>query len=209
KILEGMKYSRSDARDFAAKIIQASQQLREEYVKELNQGDLVGWAIDGLYKGIGEKMPKDIKDRVAKVKTLKEEELNTLLTDVREKLGNREDLDKHKDIDIALQMMTRKLDPYTTYIDPETVERFRQDTEANFTGIGIQIRKDTNRDMLQVISPIKDSPAYKVGVKAGDVIIQIKREMDSKGKPLDPPEIISTKGLRLDEAVQKILGKAN
>src|SRR5262249_26276447 len=96
-----------------------------------------------------------------------------------------------------------------TYIDPETVERFRQDTEANFTGIGIQIRKDTNRDMLQVISPIKDSPAYKVGIKAGDVITQIKREMDSKGKPLDPPEVISTKGLRVEWAEKKTPGKAN
>jgi C-terminal peptidase prc len=209
KILDGMKYSRADALTFAAKIIQASQQLRDEYVKDLNQGDLIGWAIEGLYKGIGEKAPKDIKDRLAKAKELKEEDLTKLLADVRERLGNREDLDKHKDIDIALQMMTRKLDPYTTYIDPETVERFRQDTEANFTGIGIQIRKDTNRDMLQVISPIKDSPAYKVGIKAGDVITQIKREMDSKGKPLDPPEVISTKGLRLDEAVKKILGKEN
>ncbi|OAI42269.1 hypothetical protein AYO40_00045 [Planctomycetaceae bacterium SCGC AG-212-D15] len=207
KLLEGMKYSRTDALSFAAKIIQASQLLREEYVKDLNQGDLIASAVDGLYKGIGEKTPKDVKDRLAKAKEMKEEDLTKLLADVREKLGNREDLDKHKDIDIAVQMMTRKLDPYTTYIDPETVERFRQDTEANFTGIGIQIRKNTTRDMLEVISPIKGSPAYKAGLKAGDVITTITRDMDSKGKKLDPPEVISTKGLRIDEAVKKILGE--
>jgi C-terminal peptidase prc len=209
KLLDSMKYDRADALAFAAKIIQASQALREDYVKELNQGDLIGWAIDGIYKGIGEKMPKDIKERIAKIKDMKEEELTKLLADVRERLGNREDLDKHKDIDIALQMMTRRLDPYTTYIDPETLERFRQDTEANFTGIGIQIRKDTARDMLMVVTPIKDSPAYKAGIKAGDVITEIKREMDSKGKKIDPPEVTSTKGMRIDEAVKKILGQKN
>jgi C-terminal peptidase prc len=209
KLLEDMKYGRGDALAFAAKIIQASQQLREDYVKELNQGDLVGWAIEGLYRGIGEKMPKDVKERIAKAKEMKEEELTKLLADVRERLGNREDLDKHKDIDIALQMMTRRLDPYTTYIDPETLERFRQDTEANFTGIGIQIRKDTASDMLMVVTPIKDSPAYKAGVKAGDIITKIKREMDSKGKPIDPPEITSTKSMRTDDAVKKILGQKN
>jgi C-terminal peptidase prc len=207
KLLDSMKYSRADALAFAAKIIQASQSLKEEYVKDLNQGDLVGYAIDGLYKGIGEKMPKDVKDRVAKVKEMKEEDLTKLLADVREKLGSREDLDKHKDIDISLQMMTRKLDPYTTYVDPETLARFKQDTEARFTGIGVQIRKDNTRDMLQVISPIKDSPAYKAGLKAGDIITKITREMDSFGKKLEKPEVISTKGLRIDEAVKKILGE--
>jgi C-terminal peptidase prc len=207
KLLDGMKYSRSDALAFAAKIIQASDALREQYVKSLNQGDLVGYAIDGLYKAIGEKMPKDVKDRVSKAKKMPEDELTKLLADVRERLGNREDLDKHKDIDIALQMMTRKLDPYTTYIDPETVERFRQDTEANFTGIGVQIRKDTARDMLQVISPIKGSPAYKAGLKAGDIITTITREVDSKGNKLDTPEVIPTKGLPINQAVKKILGE--
>ncbi len=207
KILDGLKFSRDDALAFASKIVHATGTIQKEYVKETKQGDLVGWAVRGLFQAVEEKIPKDIKDRLEKVKELEEKELTILLADARERLGHREDLDKHKDIDVTLQQMLRHLDPYTTYVDPETLERFRQETDATFTGIGIQIRKDTDRDMLKVVTPIKDSPAYKAGIKTGDVVTQIKREMDSDGKKLDPPEIISTKGLPLSDAVKKILGK--
>lgn len=207
KVFEGLKYNRDEAADFAAKIIRATQRVREEYVKEMKQGELIGWAISGLYQAIDEKVPKETKERLDKVKDLTEKELTNLLADVREQLGRREDLDNHKDIDVTLQQMLRHLDPYTTYVDPETIERFKQETDATFTGIGVQIRKDTDRDMLKVVTPIKDSPAYKAGIKTGDVITQIKREMDSKGKKLETPEIISTKGLEMGEAVRKIKGE--
>src|SRR5262249_5881462 len=52
KILAGLKYSRDDAMQFAAKVIQATQQVREGYVKDLKQGELIGWAIRGLYQHI-------------------------------------------------------------------------------------------------------------------------------------------------------------
>jgi carboxyl-terminal processing protease len=63
--------------------------------------------------------------------------------------------------------------------------------------------------MLQVITPIKDSPAYKKGIQAGDLITTITRVVDDEGKKLLQPEVISTKGLSTNDAVKKILGKAN
>lgn len=207
RILAGLKYSRDDALAFAAKVIQATQQVREGYVKELKQGELVAWAVRGLYQHIEEALPQDVKQRLEKAKTLKEQELTVLLADIRERLGRREDLEGHKDVDQALQHMLSHLDPYTTYIDAETLDRFKQETEASFKGIGISIRKDADRDQIKVRTPIKDSPAYRAGVQAGDVITQIKREVDSEGNPLDPPEVIATKGLPIDEAVKKIKGR--
>ncbi|MGE3804672.1 MAG: caspase family protein, partial [Gemmataceae bacterium] len=136
KILESTKFNREDALAFAAKIIQATQQVKEDYVKELNQGEMVGWGIKGLYRRIDEPIPQDIKDRLDKIKKLNEKELTELLADVRQKLGKREDLDEHKDIDYTLQRMLSNLDPYTTYIDPATLQRFQQETDASFTGIG-------------------------------------------------------------------------
>lgn len=206
KILDGMKYKSSEARSYASKIMQAAQAIREDYIKDLNQGELVNWAIRGVYQRLDEEMPTDIKERVEKAKDLSESELTQLLADVRQRLGSREDLDNHKDIDFALQRMLGHLDPYTSYIDPETKKQFERDTRGRFTGIGIQIRKDASRDMLLVVTPIKDSPAYKAGLKAGDLITTITCFVDNKGKALDTPEVISTKGLPINDAVKKILG---
>jgi len=206
-IQDRLKYKRAAALEWAAKVIQATQILDAEYVKTLNQGELVAWAVRGLYNSIEEKIPDDIKERLEKAKDLREGELTILLADVRQRLGSRDDLDDHHDLDLALQRMTRHLDPYTTYIDPETLKRFQIETQAQFTGIGIQIRKDTARDMLTVVTPIKDSPAYKAGILAGDVITTIVREVDSEGQPLDKPEVTSTKGLALGDAVKMILGQ--
>ena len=207
-ILADLKIERSTATTFAAKVIHATQLIHNEYVKEIKQGDLVVSAIKGLYGRIEEKVPEDIKERMDKAKTMKEEELTNLLADARQQLGKREDLANHKDLDYALQRMMSPLDPYTTYIDPERLAQFKREMGSKFTGIGVQIRPDAARDRLTVVTPILGSPAYKAGMKAGDVITQIKREYDSQGKKLDKPEVISTKGLPIEEAVKKIVGKA-
>src|SRR5262245_46622955 len=103
--------------------------------------------------------------------------------------------------------MLHRLDPHTTYIDPETRKKFDQEIAGNFTGIGIQIRKDAATDQLLVVTPIKGSPAYKAGLQAGDLITKVVREVDSEGNALTPPQTIETKGLALDRAVKLILGQ--
>src|SRR5262249_6644154 len=105
-------------------------------------------------------------------------------------------------------LFTRHLDKYSYYVEAETVRKFKADTTGSYTGIGIQVRRDPARDLLMVVSPIKDSPAYQAGVKAGDLILEIRREIDSDGKALTAPEVIKGLGLQLDDAVKKIVGKA-
>src|SRR5262249_28816835 len=145
---------RTDALEFAEKVMEVTQLMRDNHVKEITQGDMVNWAIRGLYKRIDEKIPEEIETRLKKVGDLKESDLTVLLADVRQALGKREDLDKHKDLDVTLQRMLSHFDPYTTYIDPETKRKFDDETNGNFTGIGIQIRKDAGTDMLLVVTPI-------------------------------------------------------
>src|SRR5439155_25500145 len=79
---------------------------------------------------------------------------------------------------------------------------------GRYPGVGIQIRRDMARDGLLVVSPIKGSPAYRAGIKAGDLITEITRPVDKDGKVLDPPEVLSTKGMKTDDAVKNILGTA-
>jgi len=209
QIFVGMQLSKKECADFAAKVMAAVRMVQTEYVKEVNQGEMVGWAVRGLCRRLEErKVLADLTDRLSKVKDLKTAELMVLLSDVRERLGKREDLDNNKDVDIAVQQMLGHLDPYTNYIDLETREKMKQEMTGQFSGIGIQIRKDAATDYLLVVTPIMGSPAYKAGLKTGDIITTVTREVDSEGKPLAKPDVFSTKDLPLAEAVKRILGKA-
>lgn len=209
EILDSTKLSKAKADTFAKDIVKAIDVIRRSYVKDVNPGEMAAWAIKGLYRRIEEKIPENVQGTISDPKKLKEKDIVEVLSEARLHLGKREDLANGKDVDFTLQRMLSNLDPYTTYIDAETKANFDRDVQGNFTGIGVQIRKDANTDMLLVVTPIKNSPAYKAGMIAGDIISTIIREVDSNGKALLEKEVISTKGMALSDAVKKILGKPN
>lgn len=82
-------------------------------------------------------------------------------------------------------------DPHTIFLPPEDSKKFEEDVVGNFGGIGAEI--GVKDKILVVIAPLKDNPAEKVGLKAGDKILAI----DSK----------PTDGLDANEAVKKIRGE--
>jgi carboxyl-terminal processing protease len=103
--------------------------------------------------------------------------------------------------------MLHSLDNYSTYVDPETKEEFDRTTKQVFIGVGIQIQKDVGRDLVRVSTPLRGSPAYKAGIRAGDLIVKVTNTVDKEGKPLDKPEVTDTKGMTISDVVKKILGK--
>jgi C-terminal peptidase prc len=206
KLLDGTKLSRKAARDFARTVLDAIDIVKKNYVKDVSKGQLVDWAVRGLYRSLDEKVPEAIAKRLGEAKDMKTAELLALLADAREHLGKREDLDKHKDIDDALLRMLRHLDPYTTFYTPDELRHAETDVSGEFIGVGIQVRKDADTDQLQVITPIFGSPAFKAGVQAGDVITAITRLVDDTGKPLDKPQVVPTKGMTVNDAVSTIFG---
>ncbi len=206
-ILESTRLREVEAASYARMVLRAADVVREGYVKSVNQGQLVDWAITGLYKHLEEKMPSKIQERLSSAKTLAKADLLRLLADARQHLGKREDLANGKDVTLSLHPMLGKLDRHTDYIDPETLERERTVIQGHFSGIGVQIRKNNAKDMLQVVTPIFGSPAYKAKMYAGDIITTIIREVDSNGKALEKPEVIPTKGMTTEDAVKKILGQ--
>jgi C-terminal peptidase prc len=207
EILDSTRLREVEAASYARMVMRATDVVREGYVKSVNQGQLVDWAIRGLYKRLDEKLPTKIKDRLDNAKTLQKADLLRLLTDARQHLGKREDLAEGKDITLSLHPMLGKLDKHTDYIDPETLKRDEVHITGHFSGIGVQIKKNNTKDMLQVVTPIMGSPAYKAKMYANDIITTIVREVDSDGKPLAKPEVIPTKGLSTEDAVKKILGR--
>lgn len=91
----------------------------------------------------------------------------------------------------AIRGMMDTLDPHSNYLPPEVYREMKIDTEGRFDGIGVEV--SVKDGVLMVITPIEDSPAWKVGVKSGDKIVRINGE--------------STKGLSISEAIQKMKGK--
>jgi C-terminal peptidase prc len=207
KHIAAAKLDREDAEAFAEKVLRGAEAVKRGYVKELILGEMISGGIKGMYRALEEKVPADIQEKLLKAQDQRRGQLSDLLADAREHLGKREDLESNKDVDMALRTMMYNLDPYSTYFDKEQIRQMQSQMTGQYPGgIGVQIRRDMVRDGLLVVTPIKGSPAYQKGLKAGDLITEIIREVDSEGKKLDPPEVISTKGMKTDDAVKKILG---
>ncbi len=207
KILDSMKLDPEDATSYAVISLRGLSQVQKSYIKELNLGEMVSKGLKGLFLKADETIPDSIKEKMQMAKSLTREELKKLLETARLALGKREDLDKNADSESTIAGGMSGLDPYTNYIDKESLERTNGMVSGSFNGIGVQIRRELVKDALLVVTPIKGSPAYKAGIKAGDLIRTIIRPVDPEGTPLNPPEVISTKGMRTDDAVKLILGK--
>jgi carboxyl-terminal processing protease len=101
------------------------------------------------------------------------------------------DVDRRKLMEAAIRGVLGELDPYSNFISPDEIDRFKTSVESQFGGIGIQISLDGGE--LRVLSPIVGSPAYLAGMEAGDAIVEI----DGK----------STEGISLDDAVRRLKGE--
>lgn len=124
--------------------------------------------------------------------------MNDVLTRLKESYLKPENIDANKLMYGAAEGMTAALgDPYTAFFPPVQNSRTKEDLQGEFGGVGIQLGFIDKT--LAVMSPLKDSPAMKAGVKAGDLILKIKDE--KKNVTTD------TSKLSIDEAVNLIRGE--
>ena len=90
-------------------------------------------------------------------------------------------VDQSELIDDAINGALQSLDPYSAYMNPEFFNSMQTDTKGEFGGLGIEVGME--HGVVKVISPIDNSPASKVGVKAGDYIVKIN-DIQVQGKTL-------------------------
>ena len=101
-----------------------------------------------------------------------------------------EEVENEELIEGAISGMLRTLDPHSSYLDPDAYKELQVETKGSFGGIGIEI---TIRDgFLTVVSPLEGTPAYDLGIQAGDRILRVD------GEP--------TKEMTLMQAVKKMRG---
>ncbi|MFB3844957.1 MAG: S41 family peptidase [Candidatus Cloacimonadaceae bacterium] len=100
------------------------------------------------------------------------------------------DLDNEEIIKAAINGMLSSTDPHTTFFDADEFSEFTTQTEGEFGGLGIQI--DKKGDYITVVSPMEGTPAYKMGLAAGDRIVKV-----------DGISIVSA---TTDEAIKKMRG---
>lgn len=102
-----------------------------------------------------------------------------------------EDVETKKLVYGAINGMLSSLDPHSSFMPPDTYKEMKIDTKGAFGGLGIEISiKD---GVLTVISPIEDTPAFKAGIKAGDMILKIDDKF--------------TKDLNINDAVKRMRGQ--
>ncbi len=102
-----------------------------------------------------------------------------------------EPVDSKKLVYGSLRGMLSALDPYSTFFPPDEFKEFTTETKGEFGGLGIEITMENHK--LIIVAPIEDTPAWKAGLKPGDVIIEIN------GEPTDK--------MTLMQAVKKMRGK--
>ncbi|MDA3793299.1 MAG: S41 family peptidase [Elusimicrobia bacterium] len=90
----------------------------------------------------------------------------------------------------AMKGMIGALDNYSQFMEPDVAEIVKSDTEGEFGGLGIRIT--TKDGYVTVVTPLKDTPAYRLGIMPGDQIVKIEGE--------------SAKGISLRDAVKKLRG---
>ena len=117
-----------------------------------------------------------------------------LFGDILETINNEyfKKINEGEAIDGAINGMLQSLDPYSSYMSPQTFKNMNTETKGEFGGLGIEVTMEGG--LVKVITPIDDTPADKAGIKSGDYIIK-----------LDDKQV---KGITLDEAVNTMRGKS-
>ncbi|MBC7993190.1 MAG: PDZ domain-containing protein, partial [Rhizobacter sp.] len=102
-----------------------------------------------------------------------------------------EPVDEKKLITDAIGGMVAGLDPHSQYFDKKSFKEFREGTTGKFVGVGIEIGMEDG--LVKVVSPIEGSPAFRAGLKSGDLITKI--------------DDTAVKGLTMDQAVKRMRGE--
>ena len=147
-------------------------------------GALIGAAVTLNYSAIAEREPEPLPIEDLRAFS---EIFGKIKSDYVEPVEDK------KLITEAINGMLSGLDPHSAYLDAEAFKELQVGTQGEFGGLGIEVGMEDG--FVKVVSPIEDTPAYRAGLKSGDLIIKLD----------DTP----VKGMTLNDAVKRMRGKPN
>ncbi len=155
---------------------------------------VAGWVVVGAVAGGLATMQLQATARSNPVTQLPLEELQQLAA-VFDVVKNAyvEPVDEKKLIRDAISGMVSGLDPHSQYLEGKNFSEFRESVSGKFVGVGIEIGMEDG--LVKVVSPIEGSPAFKAGIKSGDLITKI--------------DDTAVRGLTMDQAVKRMRGERN
>ncbi len=153
-----------------------------------------GFILLGLFVGLACSLKFDAIAEKNKFKPLPVEELRQL-ADVFGMIKSDyvEPVEDKKLLVEAISGMVASLDPHSAFLDKKAFKELREGTQGKFVGLGIEVGMEDG--YVKVIAPIEDSPAYKAGLKRGDLITRL--------------DSTPVKGMTLSDAVKKMRGEPN
>jgi carboxyl-terminal processing protease len=104
-----------------------------------------------------------------------------------------EKVDDKKLLSDAIAGMVASLDPHSVYLDQKDFAEMQEEVEGKFVGVGVEVAMEDG--YVKIVTPIEDTPAYRAGIKAGDLITRIDN--------------VPVKGLSLDDAIKRMRGEAH
>ncbi|HEX9171792.1 MAG TPA: S41 family peptidase [Telluria sp.] len=149
-------------------------------------GAIAGIAISMQFSALAQK-PIEASIPVEELRQLADV-YGLIKSDYVEPVGDRKLLTE------AITGMVASLDPHSAYLDKKAYRELREGTEGRFVGLGIEIAQ-SDEGYVEIVAPIEDSPAWRAGIKAGDLITRV--------------DAFPVKGVGLEEAVKRMRGEPN
>jgi carboxyl-terminal processing protease len=159
-----------------------SQSHRFKQISLIAMGVVLGAALTLNYSAVAEREPEPLPVEDLRAFT---EIFGKIKSDYVEPVEDK------KLITEAINGMLAGLDPHSAYLDAEAFKDLQVGTQGEFGGLGIEVGMEDG--FVKVVSPIEDTPAFKAGVKSGDLVIKLD----------DTP----VKGMTLNDAVKRMRGK--
>jgi carboxyl-terminal processing protease len=193
---------REAATAFAESVAEVIDMVNQGLVLEVAPEHLARLALMELFKQSARKPPADLLQWLNETRRLTPEQVRELLYAAH--LRARPAGDPETLRDRVILGMVRAADPFSDWEKNE----LRCVLYAWYPhGVGLRLQPDRASRLVRIVTPLRNSPADRAGIRAGDLLTEVTLIEDSDGRPLPVPEVIPTRGRSVSEVSAKIQGR--